>query len=289
MAVKLIILGLRRSGTTIFWRTFRQDRRFLAYDEPFNPFLRVLPSRAGLKAPEEFCRLLDRSPEEFWERYAPIPPDEELSEGLTPRQTEYFRWLAESGERVLMDVTRCHYKIAALAELAPRAVLVHLYRPPEATASSHLLPSATRLRNRLRRFAHRRAFWTRSGRYDSWQFESIVGRNGRTRFAERLAETGLDPDVVYAMPAVGKLLAYWRVHHERALRDGSRHFGDRFVPQKLDDFCADPHSSVSRIYERMGLSLPELDFSRVRPASGPHQPTSPRWRRYAEELGLPRV
>ena len=113
MAIKLIIVGLRRSGTTIYWETFRQDDRLLCYDEPFNRYLRVLPAPTGLKAPEEFIRLVNRDAASFWNKFSPIHYGEELSEGLSDAQRAYLEYLGDSGERVALDSTRWNRTAAA--------------------------------------------------------------------------------------------------------------------------------------------------------------------------------
>lgn len=289
MSLELIILGLRRSGTTIFWQTFRQDPALLCYDEPFNPHLRVLPERTGLKAPEEFQRLMRADPASFRDRFAPIPFDQELDPTLTPEQADYLRYLASTGESVAIDTTRCQFKIAALHAIAPEATLVHLYRPAASQVSSHLLPSSPGWRGRLRKRIHRRRFWTRTSGYDHWSFESIIGSDGGSAFAGRMRAAGIDPAAVYALPAVGRLLAFWRVAWEQAEREGRRLYGSRFVSQSFDAFCADPRTVVEGIYRVMGRPLPELDYSDIHPAHGPHQPESPRWLHYGERLGLPRI
>lgn len=287
MAIKLIIAGLRRSGTTIFWECFRQDPRLLCYDEPFNELLHVLPARTGLKAPQEFLRLVEKEPLAFWERFAPIHFSDELREGLSDRQADYLRFLAGSGERVAIDVTRCQFKLRALHDLAPQAVLVHLHRSPESLATSHLLPSSQGWRGKARQLLNRRRFWSRGGRYDYWSFESIVGRSPRSLFGRRLEEIGLDPAEVYRLPAVGRLLAFWRVNYERAERDGARHFGERFVSQRFDDFCRRPRPALERIYDLLGMDAPDLDLSRVHAPHGPYRAGSEEWTRYGRLLGLP--
>lgn len=289
MALKLIIAGLRRSGTTIFWRTFRQDERLLCYDEPFNPNLHVLPAKTGLKAPEEFVRLVEHDALRFWEHFSPIHFSDELRQGFSDRQKEYLRFLAATGERVVIDVTRCQFKIAALAEVAPDAVLVHLFRPPESHVSSHLLPSSEGWRGRLKRTLSHRGFWTRSDNYNGWSFESIIGRSPHSLFAHRLREIGLSPVQVYGLPAVGRLLAYWKLAYERVEREGAQCFGQRFVSQSFDEFCRAPHDVVRRVYSVLGLSVPDLDFRSIHAAHEPYEPSSPHWQRYREMLGLPEL
>lgn len=287
--MKLIIAGLRRSGTTIFWETFRQDPRLLCYDEPFNPNLWVLPGRSGLKAPEEFNLLLDRDPAAFWERFSPIHFSQELREGLSDREADWLRHLGGTGDRVAVDVTRCLFKLAALHAIAPDAVLVHLYRPAESFASSHMLPTSRGRRGALRKLVHRRGFFTRPGGYNGWSFESIIGNSTRSLFAKRLGEAGLDPEQVYAMPAVARLMAYWKVAFERAEGDGRRLFGERFVSQGFDEFCLDPRESVERVYRALGMAPAQLDYGRIHPANGPYQLDSPQWARYRAALELPEL
>jgi hypothetical protein len=289
MALKLIIVGLRRSSTTIFWSTFRQDPELLCYDEPFIMHMDKLFVRDWLKYPDEFRRLVDQNPLDFWERYAQIPFAEELREGLSDRQADYLRWLGTTAEHVVIDTTRCQFKIAALYEVAPQAVLVHLYRPPASHASSHMLPSGPGLRQRFRKLRDRRKFWTRADNFDGWHFESIIGPSTQSLFAHRLREIGLDPQQVYELPAVGKLLAYWRVCFERVERDGARYYGGQFDSLNADQFCRDPQTTLASVYEKMGLAMPELDLSRIHAPNRPYQAESPRWRHYAELLGLPRV
>jgi hypothetical protein len=289
VAIKLIIAGLRRSGTTIFWETFRQDRRLLCYDEPFNRYLQVLPGRQGLKAPEEFIRLVNKDASVFWERFTPIYYTEELREGLSDKQLDYLRFLADSGKRVALDTTRCMFKFAALRQAAPEAVLVHLYRPAPSHASSHMLPSSPDWRGRIRKLVRRRRFWERADGFNAWGFETIIGETTASPFARRLEESGLDAPAVYRMPAVARLMAYWKINYERAEADGRRLFGERFVSQSFDSFCEHPRAAMERIYSVLGMSPPVLDYGRIHPPHGAHDPGSPRWREYMELLGIPEV
>jgi hypothetical protein len=153
-----------------------------------------------------------------------------------------------------------------------------------------MLPTSKhKARTKVRRFLNTRDFWTRNDRFDYWFFERLIGNSPDSLFGLRMRETGLDPERVYALPAVGRLLAYWRVNYERAERDGKKFFGDRFLSQNFDEFTKDPAAAIRRIYEAMGIEMPQLDFGRIRPAKAPYEAGSPKWSEYAKLLGLPDV
>jgi hypothetical protein len=129
-------------------------------------------------------------------------------------------------------------------------------------------------------------FFTRSGRYNRWGLEELIGRHPDSLFGLRLREVGLDPVAVYALPAVGRLLALWRVAHEAVEREGPRLFGDRFVSVAFEEFCREPQRTVGRIYAAAGSQAPALELSRIRPAKGAYRPRDPRWRPLFERIGL---
>ena len=104
-----------------------------------------------------------------------------------------------------------------------------------------------------------------------------------------LSEIDLSPVQVYGLPAVGRLLAYWKLAYERVERDGPRCFGERFVSQSFDAFCREPAEAVQRIYSKLGLDPHDLDYRRVHAARPAYQADSPRWQRYRELLGLPEL
>ena len=72
-------------------------------------------------------------------------------------------------------------------------------------------------------------------------------------------------------------------------QDGKRFFGDRFLSQNFDDFTQDPAGAIGRIYDAMGMEMPQFDFSRVRPAKAPYEHDSPKWAEFAKALELPDV
>jgi len=298
--MKIFVLGLRHSGTTPFWQVFRQDPRFRCYNEPFNPEIRriVSPAWKSIGVYEEYVELSRREPQRFWETYRSIPGLEELQTGLSDHQVAYLGYLLDTNEHVALDTTRCHFKVEALARVAPDALVVNLWRSPASVATSHMVYSGTRLswikdpmrrryrmaRSSVRRALDRQTFWHRKTGYR--MFESIVGDGPGGLFGVRLREAGFDPEAVYDWPAVARILAYWSVNQRRLEADGPRHFGERFLSIGFDDFCNDPAAAVGQVYAALGEPTPELELSGIHPPHGPYQPHNKRWARHLREVGL---
>ena len=286
---RIFILGLRRSGTTIFWEAFRQDRRLHCFNEPWNPVLRQLPVEIPNRSRREFIELFRKDPQAFWRSFAPIGPLEELQDDFSDRQVAYLRYLIDPFDSICIDETRCHFRLAALQQAVPDATLVHLFRAPAAFATSHLIPTGSggRRANRLLTALGRVGFFTREDRYNSLGLEDVIGRHPESLFGLRLREIGLDPAAIYALPAVGRLLAFWRLAHETVERDGPRLFGSRFVSVAFERFCREPREVVEEVYAAASLHPPELDLSRVKPAKRAHRADDSRWRRLFGQVGLP--
>jgi len=281
----------------VFWQTLCQDDRFCAYDEPFNPALRNLGDAAWLgKYKTKIGHVKDMfadEPQRFWEMYSAIYEIEELQFGLSDRQRAYLEHMLSEGEHVLLESTRLHHKVRDLADAGgDRSVLVHIYRSPESFASSHLIPSGQHIasnsvggaemtgmlvKNWLRKVPRRATFWNRTGDYNGWGIENLVGEGTSSLFAQRLVEVGLSPEAVYALPAAGRLMAYWKACFERVEADGRQYFGDRFLSMSFAEFSAQPEAVVGRIYEAMGVEMPRFDFSHLHPANGPFDSRNPRW------------
>jgi hypothetical protein len=286
--MRIFILGLRRSGTTIFWETFRQDPRLVCFNEPWNPMLRELPAELPNLSRRELIEVFRKDPGAFWRQFAPIGRSEELQDDFSDRQAAYLRYLIDPFAATCIDETRCHFRLGALAKLVPDATLVHLFRAPAAFATSHLVATGSggRRAGRLALARDRVGFFTRGDRYNHWGMEELIGREPDSMFGLRLREIGVDPARVQALPAVGRLLAFWRLAYETIERDGPRHFGARFVRVSFERFCRSPREVVEEVYAAAGARAPELDLTRVRPASRAHRADDARWRRLFERVGL---
>lgn len=276
--MKLVIVGLRRSGTTIFWETFRQDQRLLCFDEPFNCNLIELPAENSKNTRAEMIRLVEENPDEYWRMFAPIDASEELHPRMSDRQREYLEYLLGRSEHTVFDTTRMAFKLADLHAVDPTVFLIHLHRSPEAFATSHLRPNGSRWIDRIRLAIRAHSFFSRSGSFSNWSVEQVIGTSPLRPFGSLIRKIGCDPDTIYQATAVVKLLMYWRIHYEHVEKDGRRLFGGQFRSVQFEDFCSEPEKMMRECYEWMGLSYPRLDLSRIRNAAGPYSPNDVRWR-----------
>jgi hypothetical protein len=284
--MRIFLVALRRSGTTAFFDLMRQDKRFTCFDEPFNPMLRDLPGGNEWGTHEEFLRLFERDPSRFWDLFRPLQGITEITPELTEKQREFLRYLHASAENTFMDFTRLNFKIAELAEIAPDAILIHLHRAPACFASSHLLPSIWLRRRKLKYMRARFKFWTTSKKYDFWGMETIIGRHPGSAFGQLLRFHGLEPEAIFKLPAVARLMAYWKVAYDRVEADGKAMFGERFLSLRFEDFCRDPASFMTALYGRLGVEAPTFDFSRLHSANPPAFSGHPNWRKFADAVGL---
>ncbi len=259
--MKLIFSGLRRSGTTIFWRTLRQDRQFLCLDEPFNPLWKDLPLDHEKGTHDEFMQLWHRSPEAFQLNYTPILPEEEISPTLTEEQKRYLIWLSSQSENTVIDTTRCYFKITDLHGLFPETLFIHLHRAPANWAYSHLVPSGPNslLYKWLRFRRQRRLFQLRKG-FNHWAMESVI-KKCLTQDRGNAGNPSLDS------AAVVKLLWFWHMIFQMVESTGQKLFRNNFLSVRYEDFCTEPANTMNKIYKLIGRETPKFDFSIIKPIS----------------------
>ncbi len=276
--MKLLIICLRRSGSTIFWNTFNQDERLTCFDEPFNPMYAELPRTFHKPEANAVKKLWAEDPETFWKYYAPIPWWEELDPELTPTQEEYLRFLFEQGEHVVIDVTRCHFKVEHILDRFPDVKIVYLTREPQAFISSHLLPNRTELsglnfmRSRLKYFRQKMKFFFAKQGFDTWDMERIIGRtNGKFDHTYLRGKTNIDH-----LSAVEKLMCYWRCV-DVAIKEEMGNYPNQIMRLSFEDFCDQPEQVLKQVYTFCGLDSPVMDCSYIRSASRGYKPKSKEW------------
>jgi len=278
----IVILALRRSGTTAFWRLLRQHPQHVCFDEPLSPLLAGLPRNNAKRTWDEFIALRARDPRAWTARYAPLPRAAELDGTLSHRHVAYLRYLATPGPLVI-DETRATGKLAALRAALGPAVFVHLHRHPVAFASSHMIASQNM--KFMRQTLYKTMFFRRRKHFNAWGMEDFFTPPLRARTAAELAAQGVVIPEARA-PAVHKLLALWLAAYRRLERDGRRLAAGSFQSLAFEDLCAAPQRHLAALCHAAGRDPYRFDAARLRAAAPGHRPEDPRWRAAAVAVGF---
>lgn len=242
----VIIVAQPRSGTTILWKTLRQDRRLVCFDEPFRPHLRRYVLQETDDKKETMGEYLAR-PALIESHWSTLQPFEEFAPNLLGHQRTYLQTLAAQGDNVCMDFVRCSAHIAALRRAVPDALIVHLVRDPRAWVTSHLRPYGSWMSGLPQ------SFFTYEGSFDFWRRQQAANVLGAEGYAHE------------------QLLQVW---------DGLVSLAEAGNPDltvRFEHFALRPDDVLRAIYERMNLDRPSLDTSIVRKPNPPFAFDDPRW------------
>jgi len=278
----LVIHGVRRSGTTILWETFRSDPALRCYDEPFHPRL-----AAGARANHngtwtEFATDIDRLPT----KPAPILSLQELETGATPDQMSWLAALAELHPRVVIDIVRGWNRLPDLHMGVDRGVGVHLIRSPASWVAAHLVPSAKpTIRRRVGNIYRRATFFTRKGAYNGYKYQQIIeaglaANHPVFRYVRPTVEE------LSRAPAYQRLLAFWWGANI-TLAKGLSRWGQPVVTTTLEAFTADPLREVGRIAYAAGWRNLNVSTGQVQPVSSGFSVKNRQWATAVAWLGIP--
>jgi hypothetical protein len=253
--MKLFVVGLRRSGTTIVYDALREDPSLRCWYEPLREEDQTVGGGSGARNDDAFAETrearerfrLDRYPEfhrELFNWGGPRDPAVELEPELPEHVRDLLDHLLESADDVAIKETRLHHKLGAIAEICPGALVVHVVRDPRAVASSMLLGR----RRRTDIYTDADTFFTaRTGRR-LWSSRQI---------SEQLVEQRRSPNLPADIPDFLRPLLLWKTAFEATAGDGERLFGDRFTMIRLEDLRADPERELARMYELAERPVPD--------------------------------
>lgn len=285
--MKLIMQGMRRSGTTIVYDVLCQDADLTCWYEPLAAAKKpAVGGGSGMQASDVFANLRlereafarDKGVDYDLLNYgAPRDPALEFEETLPSVVREYLLHLLQRPGPVMAKFTRMYRKVHELAALAEDALFVHLVRDPRAVAASYLFGKAQRNK---RLFPTARAFFTRRSSYTAWSSgpfsELVLAQPGWERYVDPLD--------------FERILLVWHFTFRETYERGRAAFGDRYMLLRHEDFCADPVASLQTLYRRAGRELPEAvqDWAgrHVRPVEQPYGVEDVRWKRAFNRLDM---
>jgi len=289
------ILGLNHSGTTIVWKAFRKDARFLCFDEPLTPDIGLHFPRNNIKLTfDEYINLFGNDPDIFWGLYASIDHLQELDHEFTVEQEHYLRTLLGQADNVVVDETHLHLHLPSIKHISPDDYVVHLYRCASGFVTSHLRPNWSRdgsIQRRvvrwLRHEVDKKLFWSRTDFPPGMRRDDVIGNHPQSKFGLMLAEAGYDSNRIMNSTALVRLLAYWHYHYHYLEREGPKLFGNKFMSLHYENFATSPAESMSDMYEWLNLSLPAgIHYSDVHAPRPPFKLNNPRWTEAARIAGF---
>ncbi|WP_147127718.1 hypothetical protein [Shimia ponticola] len=283
----VIISGLRRSGTTIFWGVLASHPEACAIDEPFHPAL-AAGARENKKGTwDDLAPLLVPEGQITPQAIAPV---EELSPTLGTRRTDYLVSLVNSRPQTVTDVVRCWAMGADLRAQLPEAAYVHLVRGVQGWVQGHLMPTGpASWRKRLADAYRRTSFFQRRGFFDNYHYQTII-RAALQQDHPIWRHSHMRPSELLAAPAYMQLMAFWWCANLEIYRD--------FVVQNpeapallttLEDFSRDPGETLSQLGTISGWSAHDYPLSRVRALRPAYRSTASAWGKAAEKIGIPQV
>lgn len=301
--MKLLIVGMRRSGTTITFDSLCEDDRVQWAYEPFAlaPEWARLGGGSGAR-PVNYAATTRRLRREWVEaagdrwagrslefnQGAPQYPELEARSQLDEPYLEFLEYLFNRGPDVVVKSVRLHHRLASVVERLPDVKVLHVVRDPASVLWSHA--SLRRLPRPLReswldRWRVRRALRSPKG-FDGWAsvrlFEALNSRDAGLQYIQSAAE---------------RTLWLWARVFTRVDEVGMTLDPDRYTILSHERFCSAPASALTQIYEWAGQSVSDQARSwverHVRPSrgapdglAGPFRDLVAQW---SEPLGLERI
>lgn len=286
--MKLWVLGLRRSGTTILFDALREDAGLRCVYEPLREEAETVGGGSGARAEDAFAETralreafrAERFPRlhpELFNWGGPRSPELELESELPEHVSAWLAAVLDSAPRVAVKETRLQHKLGALAGLDPAAAVVHVVRDPRAVTASMLLGR----RRRADLYPDADAF-----------FRARTGRRlwSSRRISEELIRAGRAPGLPADVPDFLRPLLVWHDAFEATATAGASLFGDRYAIVRLEDLSRDPGEVLARIYSLGDREPPaavtEWAARNLRRDPGIHLERDPRWARAARLLGM---
>lgn len=280
----IVIVALRRSGTTAVWRVFRTVPGYTCIDEPFRTDLSHLPKENRKKTNTELARIYRRDPDAFDCKFAPIDREDELSCTLSRSQREYLKFLMDKGP-VVLDETRLLRKLEDAESVLNGTLVVHLFRRPIPFASSHLVPSQSGDVLGARKAYRIATLFRRKKSFDNWGMESLVRGRPAGVAREFMSEEGVDVGSA-SQSAAAQLLGMWLASYRYFERIGRAYFRDNFLSVNYEEFCRNPDWHMKKIAEAANADLGQWDQSQLRTSGVGFRVNDQRWLRMCRSVGF---
>lgn len=286
--MNIFVQGMRRSGTTILYDIFLEDREIDCYYEPLAAARETIGGGSGVRDFDLFEKV--RSVREAFQSVYPDLEDIDLLNYGAPRKfelefepdlpdycREYVKFLTTRAEHSAMKFTRVYCKVPVLHEIDPEAKFVQIVRDPRAVTTSYLFGKN---RKNQHKFPNEKKFFRLRSKRMSWN---------SFHFSDHLLRT---PQFAHLRRRENffRILLLWKYTFARTHADGKRCFGDNFYLLRHEDLTSRPEETLKSLYQFLDRPLPRavVDWAvqHVRSGRSHFAPESPMWNEAIEQLDL---
>lgn len=286
--MKVIMQGMRRSGTTIVYDALSQDPRFTCWYEPLAAGIKPAVgggSGAQLEdlfaqlrtARQKFVQMQNIDNIEIFNHGAPKNAALEFEKELPDVVRRYLGFLFQQSVNVLTKFTRAYRKVEVIHRICPDALFVHLVRDPRAVVSSYLFGKNQRNKHK---FTSEEMYFDRRSSASAWSSRPISDLViSHSQFTTKIQPSDLE-----------RILLIWNYTFLETQSGALKAFGDNHIQIKHEDFCADPNHELTKIYDFFGEEMPscvsEWSTNNVKPSGSPYLADDSRWMEAFTRLGM---
>ncbi|GEM_PF-3164889 len=308
--MNIYLIGLRRSGTTIIFDAFYQDKDLYLLYEPLNPAVKM--KGGGSMATDidynEKIRMmrqafikkkgLNKNVSDFNFGAGSNFMLESSKHELPRFIREYLSFLIHSESNTVLKFVRATFLIDQLHHIAPDSYMIHIQKNPIRFATSHLFGIRDKRLSGISLLKRKtsRALGRYSNKYEKTDPEDFFNiKTGYNHWSQEdianyyIREVAKRKDLE-EQPAYIKLLFIWKEFNERMIADGQKYFGDKFLSIDHESFCKNPVEQISGIYKYLNLEVPQKVIQWAKDNVNAPRPLyaadDPRWKSALEMLEI---
>jgi len=285
----LVIVGMRRTGTTILFDSFVRDARFTTLYEPLNRVQDepLLGGGSGVHQVDLYHALrplrhafLRDHPDiaaDDLNYGGPTRADAEIDPFLPDHVQAYIQHIMDGAGPKVAKFVRLPAKLELLRTLVPECALVWTVRDPRAVARSYLFGRNGKFADT---YPDADAWFTRTTNLNRWSIGVL---------SDTILQAGAHATVSEPTD-LERVLIVWK-HMVQAMESGAEQgFGSQAMMLRHEDFCRSPALTMQQIGERMGVEASQetcswLDETVSEPATPPHE-SDDRWASAFARLGM---
>ena len=287
--MNIFVQGLRRSGTTIVFDIFWQDKGLDCYYEPLARAHRHAEGGGSGATGIDYFEKVRNLRELFRKQNprlestdllnygAPRQPDLEFDSDLPDYVRDYVKLMTTQADDTMIKFTRMFNKVKVLHEIDPAAKFIHVVRDPRAVTASYMFGKKHKFKYKY------------PGEIVFFGWRSHRSNWSSYPFSEFLLNT---PEYSYLKGCRDfmRVLLIWKYTFINTYTAGKELYGDNYYLLRHEDLQNDPENSLRMLYDHIGRTLPKnvLDWtlSHVRKNKPPYAHDSKKWLTAFDRLNM---